>query len=83
MPNDGLKQAKINLILDRYIAEHEEVRHICGEKYGIWINGWNEEMQEPNVILAFHSLPLEVLMKQKHNIDGIPKEYYIRKKKTD
>ena len=84
MPNDGLKQAIINLILDRYIAEHKELPFgLCREKYGIWVNGWNEERQEPNVIAALHSLPLEVIMKQKHNIDGIPKEYYIRKKKTD
>lgn len=84
MPKDSLKNAKINLILDRYIAEHKEFPFgLCREKYGIWVNGWNEERQEPNVIVALHLLPLEVLMKQKHNIDGIPKEYYIRKKKTD
>lgn len=75
LPKDTVQRAKINLILDRCIAEYSD-RKIFDDSYGVWINGWNEEMQEPNLVVALYPMPLSVLKKQRHNLDGIPSSYY-------
>ena len=78
LPERIPEQQKVRAILDKYISEHKEffgLKHIA-DNFGIWINGWDNERQEPKIIIAFYPLPLSLLKKQKHNIDGIPKEYY-------
>lgn len=79
MPKDGLEHIKVKLILDRYIADHKDFAQRIRDNYGMWVDGWNDELQEPNMIVALYPLPESVIAKQKHSIIGIPKEYYMRK----
>ncbi len=79
MPKDYLTQMKVKLILDRYINEHNSKEYPIKkwrELYGVWLNGWNEELHEPNVTVAMYCLPLHRVAKQRHNIEGIPNEYW-------
>lgn len=79
MPKDSMAQIKIKLILDRYINEHNcEIYPIkkWRELYGVWLNGWNKELHEPKVTVAMYCLPLHIVAKQRHNIEGIPEEYW-------
>lgn len=79
MPKDAIVYMKIKLILDRYIADHKDFAQRIRDNYGMWVDGWNDELQEPNMIIALYPLPESVIIKQKHCIEGIPKEYYMRK----
>lgn len=79
MPRDTLAQIKINLILDRYINEHNSEAYPIKKwrgLYGVWLNGWNKELHEPKVTVAMYCLPLHIVAKQRHNIEGIPEEYW-------
>lgn len=79
MPKDNIEHIKINLILDRYINEHNSNIYPIKkwrELYGVWLNGWNEELQEPNVTVAMYPLPLDIIAKQRHNTENIPNEYW-------
>lgn len=83
LPKDGLELVKVKLILDRYAVDHfssNDFTQRIRDNYGMWINGWNDELQEPNMIIALYPLPESVIVKQKHNIEGIPKEYYMQKR---
>ena len=77
LPTDAIEQTKVKLIIEKYLSTH---KIMLPKDYGFWINGWNEEEQEPNIIISLFAQPYDVILKQKHNIEGIPKEYYIKKK---
>lgn len=89
VPTDIIEQMKVNLIFDKYIKSHSNITDdkkisVCPikllrEKYGAWINGWNEELQEPNILIATSPLPLGVIKKQRHNTAGIPSSYWKNK----
>lgn len=79
MPKDTIEYMKTKLILDRYTTDHKDFAQRIRDNYGMWVDGWNDELQEPNMIVALYPLPESVIAKQKHSIIGIPKEYYMRK----
>ena len=64
-------------IFKKYDEQHPPHRLIKNNKYVRWINGWNEELQEPNIIYAPLTIGVDVLKGTKHNIGGIPKSYYL------
>lgn len=70
---DGIK---IEQILKKYLSTHRESDELkrLGDKYGRIINGWDSEKQTPIIVYATSFL---TQAQMKHNIDGIPKEYYI------
>lgn len=79
MPKDTMLSVKVNLILDRYINEHDSEAYPIKKwrkLYGVWLNGWNGDLKEPNVFVAMNYLPLDVVAKQRHNIEDIPPEYW-------
>ena len=77
LPDDAIEYTKVNLIIKKYLSTH---KIMLPKDYGFWIDGWNEETQEPNIIISLFAQPYDVVSNQKHNIEGIPKEYYIKKK---
>lgn len=84
LPKDSVERAKLNLIIKRYVGDHNtRAVEKAYKDYGLFIDGWNEERQEPNVIIALYPLPIAVLEKLRHNIEGIPKEYYAPKKERN
>lgn len=70
---DGIK---IERILKKYLSTHRESDELkrLGDKYGRIVNGWDSEKQTPIIVYATSFL---TKAQMKHNIDGIPKEYYI------
>lgn len=70
---DGIK---IELILKKYLSTHRESDELkrLGDKYGRIVNGWDCDKQTPIIVYATSYLTKEQM---KHNIDGIPKEYYV------
>ena len=75
---DIITSDKINRIIDSYTKAYKESHNGRDMPwyYGVWINGWNEELQKPNFIISTSIMPLDVIAKQKHCLDGIPDEYY-------
>lgn len=67
----------IKLILEKFEQEYRTAHN--GRSFpwtwGVWISGWNEELQQPNLVISRTVLPPAVLKKQQHNLDGIPEEY--------
>ena len=76
-------QYYIELALDAWKKEYREKHNgrDCPPTWAVWLNGWNEELQKPNYVVAMGTLPLEVIAKQHHILDGIPKEYFESLKK--
>lgn len=70
---DGIK---IEQIIKKYLSTHKESAELkrLGDKYGRIINGWDSKKQTPIIVYATSFL---TKAQMKHNIDGIPKEYYI------
>ena len=64
----------VRAILDRFLSTHEEspTEKTLGDKYGRIIDGWNEDRQEPRVVYSTSYF----LPGTKHNINGIPLDYY-------
>lgn len=75
-------QYNIQLTLDEFKRQYREnTGHKIPPTWGVWINGWNEELQKPNFLVATWVLPSSVISKQQHILDGIPKEYFESLKK--
>ena len=68
----------IELALDAWKNEYREKHNgrDCPPTWAVWLNGWNEELQKPNYVIAMGALPVGVINKQRHILDGIPKEYF-------
>lgn len=75
LPSDTIEYQKVKLIMKKYLSSHK-----IPQKYGFWINGWNNERQEPNIVFSPFQQPYEIIKIQKHNIEGIPKSYYMEEK---
>lgn len=74
LPEDAAERDKVQRIIRRYLYEH---KHIWSSiKYGIWVNGWDAETRQPKMIVALNPVARAVLLKHRHNTDGIPGEYY-------
>ena len=77
LPTDAIEQMKVKLIIEKYLSTH---KIMLPKDYGFWIDGWNDEAQEPNIVFSLFAQPYDVILNQKHNIEGIPKEYYTKPK---
>lgn len=78
LPEDEAERERVSDILERWLLDdfNRTFRGlIC--KYGIGVNGWNEELQQPNVVICSGWLPPD-LLKQNivFNLEGIPESYY-------
>lgn len=81
-PRDSIDRMKVKLIIDKYIETHKASGfdfQKCREHYGLWIDGWDEELKEPKIKFALNELPIDLAKKQKHRYEAVPKEYYINK----
>ena len=78
-PKNTIQRIALCAILDKYFAEHNGPISRLAKKYGAWLDGWNVEAQEPNIVIALYPLYTPVVMGQSHNIDDVPREYYLRK----
>ncbi len=78
MPRDDRDYMRVWLILNKFEQEYKDAHNGRGWPWtwGVWVNGWNEELQEPNFTVSMFALPPSVIAKQRHNLEGIPKEYY-------
>lgn len=65
----------VNTIITKYLATHKEseVFKKAGDRYGRFIDGWDAEKQEPIIV---YSLTGYFPKDTRHNLDGIPIEYY-------
>ena len=77
LPTDTIEQMKVKLIIKKYLNTNKMK---IPEDYGLWIDGWNGEVQEPNIIISLFTQPYEIIKRQRHKIEGIPKEYYAKPK---
>ena len=77
LPTDTIERMKVQSIIEKYLSTHKTM---LPKDYGFWINGWNDEAQEPNIVFSLFAQPYDVILNQKHNIEGIPKEYYTKPK---
>ena len=77
LPTDIIERMKVQSIIKRYLSTHKIK---LPKDYGFWIDGWNDEAQEPNIVVSLFAQPYDVISNQKHNIEGIPKEYYSKPK---
>ena len=73
MPNNFRSRVIIWNTLDRLIAEGR-----ISSRYGVWIQGWDEEHQEVIITEQSLELPLEKIKTQKHIIEDIPDWYWKR-----
>ena len=69
-------------ILERFKADHRPIARQIN-KYGAWVNGWDADNGCPVILLSFGYLPDDIICSRRHNIDGIPEEYYISFLPTD
>ena len=78
MPGDTVEYMKVKLILDKFEQGYKAAHNGRGWPWtwGVWVNGWNEELQEPNFTVSMFALPPSVIANQRHNLEGIPKEYF-------
>ncbi len=76
---DSLSYVKYGLIIQKYLEENPEPKWLAtaGEKFGRWIQGWDEEKQQPIVAYTFSFIEPE---RMKQNIAAIPKSYYMPQK---
>lgn len=75
LPEDTTERDKVQRIIRRYLHDHELIAWAVG-KCGIWVDGWDAETRQPKMIVAFEPVERAVLLKHRHNTDGIPGEYY-------
>ncbi len=70
---DGIK---VERILNKYLSTHKESTELkkIGDKYGRFVRGWNSENNSPLVTYAMSFVEKEQM---KHDIENIPKEYYL------
>ena len=71
----SIENKTVRRIIDMYLATNEEPPTLkrFGDKYGSIVDGWNEETQEPNIV---YSLTGYFPNWTRHDIDGIPFDYY-------
>lgn len=77
LPEDEAERERVSDILERWLLDNfnRSFRTLI-YKYGIGITGWNEELQQPNVVICSGWLPEDLLKQEiKFNISEIP-EYY-------
>lgn len=78
LPEDEAERERVSDILERWLTDGTNRAFeslIC--KYGTGVKGWDEELQQPNLVIISGWLPAN-LLKQNivFNLEGIPESYY-------
>lgn len=73
-----LECTRVDKILESFEKKYKDTHNGRGWPWtwGVWIDGWNEELQEPNFCISFNFKPLSAIKKQRHNLNGIPEWYF-------